>query len=65
MTSRKIIAAGLPMLALLLTACGGKQYEPETVLPVRPEVSTCPAPATPPTELVKRPTIVDFLSRND
>ena len=61
MTLRRLIASALPMLALALSGCGAKQSEPESILPVRPVESLCPAPAVPPAELMKRPVILDFL----
>ncbi len=53
----------LPMLAavLLLSSGCARQAAPQPI-PAVPEQLTCPAPAQPPAELIKRPEKIDFLS---
>ena len=58
MKSAKITAAALLTCALALPACKPK---PEPVIEVRPVVCQCPKPATPPPELMQRPTVEHFL----
>ena len=54
----KITSAALLLCAPVLTACGPK---PEPVLKVQPVQCECPKPATPPPELMQRPTVEHFL----
>lgn len=61
MKSLRTIAAASTMLVLALSGCATSSYEPESVLPVRAELSVCPRPPIPPAELMKRPAILDFL----
>ena len=64
MRLKQIIAASLLACSCVLSGCA-KSYEPEPVLPVRAEVSQCPAFPLPPADLLKRPAIVDFLPPSD
>ena len=52
------IALALPMLALAMSGCAGKQAEVESVLAVRPVTSQCPAYPRPSLELLRRPATV-------
>lgn len=57
------IKAALPLLALLASACAGtKAPQP---IPAVAEQRRCPAYPLPPTELLKAPATIDFLTRND
>ena len=60
MRSKAIIVASWPIWALALSGCV-RSYEPEPVLQVRPQVSEAPRFATPPSELMRRPEMIDFL----
>ena len=57
---KQIIAASLLACMPALNACANS-YNPEPVLPVRAQVSLCPAFPLPAADLLKRPVIMDFL----
>ena len=60
MTSRPV----LPMLALLLGDCAGKERSPQPI-PVLAEQRICPAYPFPPAALLKPPAKTDFLTVTD
>ena len=60
MPSKTITVLALLISALALSGCA-KSYKVEPALQVRPQVSEAPRFANPPSELIERPAIIDFL----
>ena len=56
-----IMKAGLPLLALSLTACAAKPAPPQPI-PALAEQRQCPAFPLPPKALLKAPVKTDFLN---
>jgi len=54
-----LLKSALPMLALLLSACGQERPKP---IPAVAETRHCPAYPLPPEDLLKPPVKTDFLS---
>ena len=59
-----ISRAVLPMLALLLGGCAGKERPPQPI-PVLADHRICPAYPLPPTALLKPSAKTDFLTATD